>query len=63
MLRQDDGSYRQSQRSAAFPDVPMDELARFAIREGSRDENAVVDQFCAWVREELLPRIQRRGEA
>jgi len=63
MLRQDDGSYRQSKQSAAFPDVPLDELARFAIREGSRDENADVDQFRAWVREELLPRIQQRGEA
>ena len=63
MLRQDDGSYRQSKQSAAFPDVPLDELARFAIREGSRDENADVDQFRAWVREGLLPRIQQRGEA
>jgi Uma2 family endonuclease len=63
MLQQDDGSYRQSQQSAAFPDVPLRELARFAIREGSRDENAIVDEFQTWVREELLPRIRQRGEA
>jgi Uma2 family endonuclease len=63
MLRQVDGSYRQSKKSAAFPDVPMDELARFAIREGKRDENAEVDEFWAWVRDDLLPRIQPRREA
>jgi Uma2 family endonuclease len=63
MLRQDDGSYRQSKQSAAFPDVPLDELARFAIQEGDRDENAGVDRFWAWVREVLLPRIQLRDEA
>jgi Uma2 family endonuclease len=63
MLRQDDGSYRQSQRSAAFPDVLVGELTGFAIREGSRDENAILDEFVAWVRRELLPRIERRGDA
>src|SRR5262249_16354594 len=63
MLRQEDGSYRQSEKSAAFPDVPMDELARFATGEVSRDENAWVDRFWAWVREDLLPRIQGRGDA
>jgi len=63
MLRQEDGSYRQSKTSAVFPDVPMDELARFAIGEGSRDENACVDAFWAWVRDDLLPRIPQRGEA
>jgi Uma2 family endonuclease len=63
LLRTDDGSYRQSQRSAAFPDVAVSELTRFAIREGSRDENAVVDELQAWVRTELLPRVERRGDA
>jgi Uma2 family endonuclease len=63
MLRQDDGSYRQSEYSAAFPEVPMDALARFASRQGSRDENTDLDEFRAWVREDLLPRMQRRGEA
>jgi Uma2 family endonuclease len=64
MLRQDDGSYRQSPTSAAFPDVPVSQLARFATREGSRDENAVVDEFVAWVREVIVPRARgdRGGE-
>jgi Uma2 family endonuclease len=61
LLRQDDGSYRENPASAAFPDVPMQEIARFATNEGSRDENADVDEFWTWVREDLLPRISPRG--
>jgi hypothetical protein len=34
----------------------MDKVARFAASEASKDENANVDQFCAWVRQHLLPR-------
>jgi Uma2 family endonuclease len=59
LLRQADGSYRQSANSLAFPEVPMSEIARFAVAEGIRDENAYVDQFSAWVREDLLPRIRK----
>jgi Uma2 family endonuclease len=59
LLRQADGSYRQSANSQAFPEVPMSEIARFAVAEGIRDENAHVDQFSAWVREDLLPRIRK----
>jgi hypothetical protein len=33
----------------------MDEIARFATREGVRNENALLDEFLAWVRENLLP--------
>jgi hypothetical protein len=62
LLRQEDGSYRESPSSAAFPDVPMGEIARFASMEGSRDENAHVDQFAAWVQKNLLPRIQGRSD-
>ncbi len=58
-----DGSYRESTTSAAFPDVPMDEIARFAAEEGIRDENAYVELFTAWVRETLLPGIQSRSRS
>jgi Uma2 family endonuclease len=61
LLRQQDGSYLQSPNSRAFPGVPMNEIARFAAREGIRDENAYVEQFSAWVREDLLPRIGEPG--
>jgi Uma2 family endonuclease len=62
LLRQEDGSYRETPTSAAFPDVPMNEIARFATREGIKDENAFLDQFSAWVREVVLPRTQGRAE-
>jgi Uma2 family endonuclease len=61
LLRQEDGSYLQSTNSKAFPGVPMDEIVGFATAEGVRDENAYVDQFSAWVREVLLPRIGKPG--
>jgi len=56
LLRQDDGTYRQSSASAAFPGVPMAEVERFATMDGIRDENACVDLFWSWVRDDLLPR-------
>ncbi len=56
LLRQDDGSYRQSLLSAAFPDVPMAEIERIATMEGFRDENEWARQFREWVRTEVLPR-------
>jgi Uma2 family endonuclease len=56
LLREDDGSYRQSARSTAFPDVPMAEIERFAIMEEYRDENEWARQFREWVRAEVLPR-------
>ena len=39
MIRHQDGGYRESERSLAFPSVPMDQLADFASREETRDEN------------------------
>jgi Uma2 family endonuclease len=63
LLRQEDGSYRESPSSGVFPRVPMDEVAQFAAQDGIRDENAHLDQFSAWVREDLLPRIQGRAGA
>ena len=42
--------------------VPMDDLARFATREGIRDENAYLEEFSAWLREVVLPRVQGRRD-
>ncbi len=61
LIRQEDGSYRPSDRSAIFPDVPIDEVNRFANREESRDENVNLDQFLAWVR--ALVESRTRGTA
>jgi Uma2 family endonuclease len=62
LLIQEDGSYYDSPASAVFPDVPMDEIARFATKEGIRDENAYLDECSAWVREIVLPRIKGRAD-
>ena len=43
LIRQEDGSYRPSDRSEIFPDVPNDELNRFVNREESRDESVNLD--------------------
>ena len=56
LLRQDDGSYRLSASSSAFPDVPMAEIERFVNMEGFRNENEWARQFRDWVRAEVLPR-------
>jgi len=58
LLLQNDGMYRQSPTSVVFPDVPMEDVERFATMEGVRDENACVDLFWTWVRDELLPRVR-----
>jgi Uma2 family endonuclease len=63
LIRQEDGSYRESPTSAAFPDVAMDEVARFATMEGIRDEIEWARRFRMWVREDVLPRIGGRGGA
>ena len=39
LLRQQDGSYRESPTERGFPAVPMHEIARFATMEGIRDVN------------------------
>jgi hypothetical protein len=57
LLRQQDGSYRESPESAAFPGIPMREVARFVTMEGIRDENEWARLFRNWLRE-LLLRLQ-----
>jgi Uma2 family endonuclease len=54
MIRHPDGTYRASERSLAFPSVPMDQLAEFACREQARDENAILEEFAQWVRSEVV---------
>jgi Uma2 family endonuclease len=59
LIRQEDGSYRVSDRSAILPEIPIDEINRFANLEESRDENINLDQFSAWVR--ALLESRKRG--
>jgi Uma2 family endonuclease len=53
LLLQGDGSYGQSDRSRAFPMLPMDELARFLEMRSTLSENQVVTAFRDWVRTHL----------
>jgi Uma2 family endonuclease len=59
MIRQKDGTYRQSEQSLAFPGFRIDAIADFANRESIRDENAILDQFTAWVRDEIAKQGNR----
>jgi Uma2 family endonuclease len=59
MIRQGDGTYRQSEQSLAFPNVRIDALADFLNQEEIRDENAILDQFTTWVRDEIAKRGNR----
>jgi Uma2 family endonuclease len=49
LLLHQDGTYQESKASAAFPEVAIDEIVLFATRDGVRDENALLDDFSAWV--------------
>lgn len=59
-LRQPDGTYAESPTSAAFPFLPMAELARFLGEADGNDDTRWGRSFRHWVREEVLPRA--RGE-
>lgn len=47
-----DGTYRESNRSRAFPFLPLDEVARFLTSKGV-SETQLLRSFRAWVREQM----------
>jgi hypothetical protein len=49
----DDGEYRSSGKSAAFPMLPIPEVARFLERRSSSKETALLCSFRDWVREKF----------
>lgn len=55
-LRQPDGTYALSPTSAAFPFLPMEELARFLRDYDATDDTRWGRAFRHWVREEIVPR-------
>ncbi len=59
LLLQADGTYRESETSAAFPYLPTAEVARFLTEEDTKDESRWARRFRVWVRTEVLPRFQR----
>jgi Uma2 family endonuclease len=50
-----DGSYAESRLSKSFPHLAPADLAAFLAKRGQMDENALVRQFRAWVRQQTLP--------
>lgn len=48
------GKYRERAKSAAFPLLPLDGLARFIAKVGSAEETALIQEFTAWLRNEVV---------
>jgi Uma2 family endonuclease len=61
LLLQPDGAYAPSESSAAFPFLPMGEVARFLREYEPTNDTRWGRAFRAWVRDEVVPRV--RGEA
>ncbi len=62
-LLQEDGNYIPSETSAAFPFVPMNELASFLRGYALGDDTRWGRTFREWVRTTLLPRYRDQGNA
>ena len=55
-LLQPDGQYAPGAASLNFPTLPLDEMARWVLHGATRDENALVRDFVAWIRAGM-PRV------
>jgi Uma2 family endonuclease len=49
-----DGKYRERTKSAAFPALPLDGLTRFLAKVDSTEETALIQEFTAWLRDDVL---------
>jgi Uma2 family endonuclease len=58
LLLQADGSYAPSAKSAAFPWLPMDELAAFLRAYDPNDDSRWGRKFREWVRATVLPKVR-----
>jgi Uma2 family endonuclease len=57
LLLQSDGSYQVSERSAAFPFLPMSEVSRRILSYDFANDTRWAREIRAWVRNELAPRF------
>lgn len=48
------GKYRERPKSAAFPLLPLDGFARFIAKVEGAEETALIQEFVAWLREDVL---------
>jgi Uma2 family endonuclease len=53
-----DGQYHESERSLAFPFLPMAEVSRFLNMRTNMSETKLLRQFRAWIREQLAKNWQ-----
>lgn len=53
--RQTQGGYEERPTSAAFPQLPLNELERFLARIGQIDDTTLTLEFVDWVRNTLVP--------
>lgn len=60
LLLQPDKTYAGSEVSAAFPLLPMGEVARFLLEYNPSNDTRWGRAFCAWVRAEVMPRFEQR---
>jgi Uma2 family endonuclease len=58
LLLQPDGTYASSPTSAAFPFLPLAEVARFVSAGDFDDDLRWAREFRAWVRDDLAPRVR-----
>jgi Uma2 family endonuclease len=58
----DNGTYELSNRSSAFPFLPLAEIPRFLRKSDTTDETTLIRSFRAWIREKILPAYERTRE-
>ncbi|HEX5104221.1 MAG TPA: Uma2 family endonuclease [Pirellulaceae bacterium] len=58
----ENGKYKESAKSLAFPFLPMKELERFLSKAGAQDETTLLRSFCKWVRETIAPALQTKSK-
>ncbi len=57
-----DGQYEETGQSHCFPALSMAEFAEFIEQTGNLGEIAVKKAFAAWVREKVLPRLEKPAD-
>jgi len=63
LLRQDDGTYRESAEGEALPWIWIEEIRQFVVEEDHRDDTQWAKAFRRWVRETIVPRARGGGES
>lgn len=57
LARQEDGGYREAERSTFLPMISLDEVEGFVVESRERDDNAWARNLRRWVRDVVIPRL------